>query len=87
MPCTITDLILHFVVSKLSRYTQNPSVNYWKVIIRIFGYVKRTKSFGLFYNKFPSVLKRYSNASWNTSIIDNISMSRWIFTLGGGAIS
>ena len=44
-------------------------------------------SYGLFYNKFPSVLEGNCDASWITSINDNKSTSGWIFKLGGGAIS
>ena len=76
-----------FAVCKLSRYTINPSIEHWKAIVRVFGYLKRTKFFALFYNKFPSILEGYTDASWITSINDNKSTSGWIFTLGGGAIS
>ena len=85
MHCTRPDIA--FVVGKLSRYTHNPSSDHWKAIGRIFGYLKRTKSYALSYNKFPSVLEGYCDASWITSVSDNKSTSGWIFTLGGGAIS
>ena len=85
MHCTRRDNA--FFVCKLSRYTNNPSTEQWRAIGRVLGYLKRIKSFALFYNKFPSVLEGYTDASWITSINDNKSMSGWIFTLGGGAIS
>ncbi|XP_073275465.1 secreted RxLR effector protein 161-like [Primulina huaijiensis] len=85
MHCTRHDIA--FTVGKLFRYTCNPSVEHWKAIARVLGYLKRTKSFGLFYNNFPVVLEGYTDASWITSISDNKSTSGWIFTLGGGAIS
>ncbi|KAL4018503.1 hypothetical protein IC575_022101 [Cucumis melo] len=44
MSCTCPDIA--FVVSKLSRYTSNPSQDHWKVIFRILGYSKHTKSYG-----------------------------------------
>lgn len=39
MHCTILDIV--FTVCKLSKYS-NPSVDHWKVIHRILGYLKRT---------------------------------------------
>lgn len=36
-----------FVVCKISRYTHNPSTNYWRVIKKVLGYFKRTKSFAI----------------------------------------
>ena len=44
-------------------------------------------SLGLTYEGYPSVLEGYTDASWITSARDNKSMSGWVFTLGGGAIS
>ncbi len=85
MYCNRPDIA--FVFCKLTRYTYNPSTNHWKAIGRILSYLKKTKSFTLFYNKFPSVLKGYSDASQITSINDNKSTFGSIFTLDGGAIS
>jgi hypothetical protein len=85
MHCTIPDIA--FVVCRLSRYTSNPSIDHWKAIDRVLGYLKRTINLGIFYSKFPTVLEGYSDASWITSTSDNKSTSGWVFTLGGCAIS
>ena len=85
MHCTRPDIA--FAICKLSRFTHNPSTDHWRAIGRVLGYLKKTKSFGLYYNKFPSVLEGYCDASWITSINDNKSTSGWIFKIGGGAIS
>jgi len=85
MHCTRPDIA--FAVCRLSRYTSNPSIDHWKAIGRVLGYLKRTINLGLFYSKFPAVLEGYSDASWITSTSDNKSTSGWVFTLGGGAIS
>ena len=85
MQCTKSDIV--FVVCKLSRFTSNPSVDHWKAIARVLGYLKRTINLGLFYNRFPIVLEEYTDASWITSASDNESTSGWIFTLGGGVVS
>ena len=83
--CTRPDVA--FAVNRLSRYTSSPSVEHWKAIIRVLSYLKKTKDLGLYYSRYPVVLKGYSYANWVTSEGDNKSTSCWIFTLGGGAIS
>ena len=52
-----------FAVSKLSQFTSNPSVERWKAIGRVLGYLKKTKELILQYSKFHVVLKGYTNAS------------------------
>lgn len=46
MHCTRPDIA--FAECKLSRYTNKPSVEHWKAIARVLGYLKRTIHFGLF---------------------------------------
>ncbi|GJR12582.1 hypothetical protein Tco_0795234 [Tanacetum coccineum] len=43
--------------------------------------------YGLVYSGDPSVLEGYTDASWITDKEDYASMSGWLFTLGGGAVS
>ena len=74
-------------MGKLSKFTNNRSVDHLKPISRVLRYLKKTISLGLFYSEFPTVLEGYSDASWITSVSDNKSTSGWIFTLGGGVIS
>ncbi|GKF66278.1 hypothetical protein Tco_0192795, partial [Tanacetum coccineum] len=38
-------------------------------------------------SSYPSVLERYTNASWISNTKDNSSTSGWVFLLGGGTIS
>jgi hypothetical protein len=61
MHCTIPDIT--FTICKLSRYTSNPSMDHWRAIARVFGCLKRTINFGLFYNNFSVVLKGYIDAN------------------------
>ena len=84
MHCTRPDI--SFSVGKLSRFTSNPSVNHWKAIGRVLGYLKKTISLRLFYSEFPAVLEDCSDAIWINSVSDNKSTSSWIFTFGGDAI-
>ena len=78
---------ISFAVCKLSRYTNNPSMEHWKAIGRVLGYLKLTIGLGLYYINFPLVLEGYTDASWITSASDNKITSGWVFTLGGRAIS
>ena len=85
MHCTRPNIA--FAVNRLSRYTSNPSAEHWKAIVRVFGYLKKTKDLELYYFGYSAMLEGYSDANWVTSVGDNKSTSDWIFTLGGGAIS
>ena len=85
MHCTRPDVA--FAVNRLSRYTSSPSVEHWKAIARVLGYLKKTKYLGLYYSGYPAVLEVYSDANWITSVGDNKSTFGWIFTLGWGTIS
>ncbi|RVX02495.1 Retrovirus-related Pol polyprotein from transposon TNT 1-94 [Vitis vinifera] len=83
--CTRADI--SFAVSKLSRFTSNPSVEHWKAIGRVLSYLRNTKELSLQYSKFPAIIEGYSDASWISSVGDNLSTTGWVFTLGGGAVS
>ncbi|KAJ9556568.1 LOW QUALITY PROTEIN: hypothetical protein OSB04_011182 [Centaurea solstitialis] len=71
MSCTRLDLA--YAVSKLSRYTSNASVEYWRSITRLLRY--------------PTVIKGYSDANWISDIKDSRSTSGYVFTLGSATIS
>ena len=83
--CTRADI--SFAISKLSRFISNPSVENWKAIGRVLGYLKNTKELSLQYSKFFAILEGYSDASWISSVGDNLPTTSWVFTLGGGAVS
>ena len=76
-----------FVVSKLSRFTSNPSVEHWTAIGRVFSYLIKTKDLCLHYSSFSALLEGYTDASSILSIGDNKSTTGWVFTLADGAIS
>ena len=66
---------ISFVVCKLSRHTNNPSIEHWKAIGRVLGYLKQTIGLRLYYTNFPLVLEGYTDASWITSASDNKATS------------
>ncbi|GKC58374.1 zinc finger, CCHC-type containing protein [Tanacetum coccineum] len=85
MTSTIPDIA--YAVSRLSRFTSNPSRQHWQAITKVFKYLKGTMNYGLSYVGYPSVLEDYSYASWRNHVEDSSSTSGWVFLLGGGAIS
>ena len=83
--CTRAEI--SFAIRKLSRFTNNPSVEHWKAIGGVLGYLKNTKELSLQYSKFPAILEGYLDASWISSVGDNLSTTSWVFTLDGGVVS
>ena len=79
-------VVISFAISKLSRFTSNPSVEHWKAISRVLGYLKNTKKLSLQYSKFSAILEGYLDASWIASVGDNLSTTGWVFTLSGGVV-
>ncbi|KAJ9556172.1 LOW QUALITY PROTEIN: hypothetical protein OSB04_010786 [Centaurea solstitialis] len=73
-----------YAVSKLSKYTSNASVEYWRSITRLLRY---TRECGLHYGRYPTVIKGYSDANWISDIKDSRSTSGYVFTLGSATIS
>ena len=85
MHCTRPDIA--FAVGKLSRYPSCPSIEHWKAIFIVLGYLKGTRSYALHYGGYPSVIEGYSDANWNCVDDGSKSTSGWVFTPGGAAIS
>jgi hypothetical protein len=85
MHCTRSYIV--FTICKLSTYISNPSIDNWKAITKVFGYIKRTMNFRLFYNNFLVVLEGYIDSSWITSASDNKSTFGWLFILEDGVVS
>ncbi|GJV61493.1 zinc finger, CCHC-type containing protein [Tanacetum coccineum] len=73
--------------NRLITHTSSPGKEHWDAINRVFKYLKETMDYGLEYNRVPSVLGGYTDASWITDQEDYASTSGWIFTLGGGVVS
>ena len=49
-------------------------------------YLSSTKTYSLFYKKYPAVLEGFSDIDWNILSSDSLSTTGFIFTLGSGAI-
>ncbi|XP_035845722.1 secreted RxLR effector protein 161-like [Helianthus annuus] len=83
--CTRPDLA--YAVSRLSRYTNNPSSEQWKGITRLLRYLRYTRNYGLHYGYNPAVVEGFNDANWISDTKDSRSTSGYVFTLGGVAIS
>ncbi|XP_062080757.1 secreted RxLR effector protein 161-like [Humulus lupulus] len=83
--CTRADIA--FAISKLSRFTSNPSIKHWKVVERIFGYLKMPIYYASNNLCVPKILEGYSDTSWISGVEDNLSIIGWVFTLGGDVVS
>ncbi|GJW96844.1 hypothetical protein Tco_0178652 [Tanacetum coccineum] len=78
---------LAHAISRLSRYTSNPSDAHWKAMTRVLHYLRYNQDFGLHYDRYPAVIEGYNDTNWISDIKDSKSTSGYVFTLGGPAIS
>ena len=78
---------ISFAVSKLSRFVSNPGDEHWKALERVMRYLKGTASYGIHYAGYPKVLEGYSDSNWISDANEIKATSRYMFTLGGGAVS
>ena len=85
MHCTRPDIA--FAVGKLSRYPSCPSLDHWKGISIVLGYLKGTKTYALHYGGHPLVVEGFSDTNWNCVDDGSKSTFGWVFTLGGAAIT
>ena len=76
--CTRPDIA--YVVGVLSRFTIKPSRDHWLAIEQVMRYLVGTKSYGLFYKKYPTVIEAFSDAVWNTLSGDSLFTTGYIFT-------
>ncbi|GKG44662.1 hypothetical protein Tco_0486100, partial [Tanacetum coccineum] len=54
---------LPYAVSRLSRYTSNPSDEHWKAMTRVLHYLRHSHNYGLHYDRYPAVIEGYSDAN------------------------
>jgi hypothetical protein len=73
--CTRPDIA--YAVGVLSRFTSKPSRDHWHAIERVMKYLSGTKTYGLFYKKYPAVLEGFSDADWNT--LSGDSLYHWFY--------
>ena len=84
MNCTRPNIA--YVVSRLSRYTHNLAYEHWNALTRLLRYLKGTMNLGFTYTSRPT-LEGYCDENWILDNDETNSISGYVFTLGGGAIS
>ncbi|OAY26667.2 hypothetical protein MANES_16G057275v8 [Manihot esculenta] len=77
-----------FITSQLSRFMHNPSQRHFKATKRVLRYVKGTSNLGIWFKASQEVkLIGYTDSDWGGSVDDMKSTSRFMFSIGSGAVS
>jgi hypothetical protein len=81
-----------FAVNKLAQYTSNPKPLHWTAVKRIFRYLKHTKNFSLTYGGDDEDVQNtdlniFCDADWGNDSADRKSISGFVITMAGGAVS
>ena len=85
MLCTRPDIC--YAMSIVSRYQSNLGSEHWTVVKHILKYLNRTKHYFLVFGGEDLTVQRYTDSDFQFDIDDRKSISRFVFTLGKGAIS
>ena len=75
------------VVEAVNWYMVNPSREHWKVIKRILRYIRETSDVVLCYGGSEFTVKGYVDSDFGGDLNKRKSITGYIFTLAGGAIS
>lgn len=76
--CTQPDIA--YVVTQLSHFLENPSLQHWKAAIRVLRYLKWTREHGIVYQggSGDATTKAFTDADWGSNIDDRRSVSGMI---------
>ena len=85
MLCTRLDIC--YAMSIVSRYQSNPGLEHWMAVKHILKYLNKTKHYFLMFGSEDFNIQRYTDSDFQSDIDDRKSISRFVFTLGKGAIS
>ena len=85
MICTRPDL--SYAVSMVSRYMANPGKEHWKVVQWIFRYLKGSADLCLHFGKNSTGVLGYVDSDHAKDIDNRRSVTGYMFTLDGCAIS
>ncbi|XP_074327533.1 secreted RxLR effector protein 161-like [Apium graveolens] len=85
MLCTRPDVAHSLSVT--SRFQSDPGEEHWKAVKNIWKYLRRTKEIFLIYGGSELKIEGYTDSSFQSEIDDSKSMSGYVFTLNGGAVS
>ena len=83
--CTRPDVA--YVLGIVSRIQTDPGEDHWKAMKNILKYLRRTKNIFLVFGGSDLKLEAYSDSSFQSGPDDSKSISGYVFTLNGGAVS
>jgi hypothetical protein len=80
---------ISFAITILSQYSSNPGEGHWAAINRLLRYLNATKHFKLVYdgNSKSNDKTGYSDSDWAGDPRDSRSISGFVFTMAGAAVS
>ena len=77
-----TRLDIVYLISKLSRFTSNPSMEHWKAIKKVLKYLRYTLDYRLYYTDYPTILKVYNDTNgYSTLRIQNPLVDRSSYSI------
>src|SRR5258708_26086007 len=78
-----------FSITKLSQYSANPGDDHWTAINRLLRYLSSTRDLKLTYDRNSKCddESRYSDSDWAGDPRDHRSISGYVFTMAGAAVS
>ena len=82
---TVSRPDLSFCVNYLSRYNNKPMVSHWKMVKRVFQYVKGTIGFGIFFNG-DKELVGYSDSDFGGDVVTGHSTTGVLLLRGGPVV-
>jgi hypothetical protein len=74
-------------VRDVARYLNNPGMEHWVAVKRIFRYLKGTLDLGLTYSPDGQWLHGYADSDWAKCVDTSRSVTGYVFKLAGAAIS
>ena len=83
--CTILDIC--YSIGMVSRSQSNPGLKHWQAIKHILKCLSRTKDYMLVYHSEDLISIGYTDLDFQFDLDFRKSISGYVFTLGGGAIS
>uniref|UniRef100_A0A5S6QSI6 Reverse transcriptase Ty1/copia-type domain-containing protein n=1 Tax=Trichuris muris TaxID=70415 RepID=A0A5S6QSI6_TRIMR len=76
-----------YAVSSLSQSNNNYTAEHWRAAKTVLRYLKGTMDLGLMFHRTGEPICGYADADWEASVVDRKSYTRFVFKLGGAAIS
>lgn len=82
---TISRPDISFAVNYLSRFNNKPMISHWKMVKRVFQYLKGTFKFGIFFNG-DSTLIAYTDSDYGGDTLTGCSTSGVLIIRGGPVV-